>query len=131
MLLKKKKGTGYVFLDTDGKPFDSQRFIRRLARVCKKAGLRKIGWHTLRHTFASHLAMKGVPLNVVQTLMGHTTIATTMRYAHLAPSTLRTAIEMLSPEWAPNADFWQQVGNQWFEAQKKEVAQKISSTKTL
>ena len=40
--------------------------------------------HTLRHTFASHLVMKGIPLATVQKLMGHADITMTMRYSHLA-----------------------------------------------
>lgn len=42
-------------------------------------------WHLLRHTFASRLVQAGVPLRTVAGWMGHTTIQTTMRYAHLAP----------------------------------------------
>lgn len=44
----------------------------------------RITWHTLRHTFASRLVMAGVDLATVQRLMGHSSITTTMRYAHLA-----------------------------------------------
>ncbi|MFT3764756.1 MAG: tyrosine-type recombinase/integrase [Minicystis sp.] len=66
-----------------------------LWRACKRAGLRLVGWHVLRHTFASHLVMKGVPLKVVQELLGHTDIATTMRYAHLAPGISRDAVMLL------------------------------------
>jgi integrase len=71
MLHKRKKNTGYVFTDTGKEPFDDARLNRRLANVCKKAGMRKITWHILRHTFASHLAMRGVPLTTVQTLLEH------------------------------------------------------------
>ena len=41
--------------------------------------------HTLRHTFASHLAMKGTSILTIQKLMNHSSIEMTMRYAHLAP----------------------------------------------
>jgi integrase len=124
MLFGRKQHTGYVFVDTAGQPFNNDRLIRRLEVECKKAGLRKIGWHALRHTFASHLAMKGVPLNMVQQLLGHSTITTTMRYAHLAPSMLRTAIDLMNPKTAHGADFGQPVGNRWLEAQQKEAAWK-------
>jgi integrase len=121
MLFKRKKDTGYVFLDESKKPFSGKVLTHRLDALCKSVGLRKIGRHTLRHTFASHLAMKGVPLNTIQALLGHSTITTTMRYAHLAPSTLRTAIDMLNPKTAFSGSFGQPVGNQWVEALQQET----------
>lgn len=117
-LYNRKRETGYVFLDEDREPFDYHRMERRLTKVCKDAGLRKIGWHTLRHTFASHLAAKGVPMTAIQQLMGHSNITTTMRYSHLAPSTLRAAIEMLNPKTVLNESFGQPVGNQWLQTQQ-------------
>jgi integrase len=115
MLFKRKRDTGYVFLNEyeHNQPFNAKYLERRLDEICKRAGLRHIGWHTLRHTFASHLAIKGVPLNAVQSLMGHSTITTTMRYAHLAPSTLRAAIDMLNPKTMLNASFGQPADNEW------------------
>jgi len=118
MLHKRKRSTGYVFLDGN-RPFNCPRLNRRLAKVCRQAGLRRITWHDLRHTFASHLAMRGVPLNAVQALLGHSSITTTMRYAHVAPSTLRTAIDLLNPKRMLQADFGQPVGNQWMLEQRK------------
>lgn len=51
--------------------------------------------HTLRHTCASRLVQKGVPLAVVQKWMGHLNIQTTLRYAHLAPDDLKGALDKL------------------------------------
>ncbi|WP_194479232.1 site-specific integrase [Bradyrhizobium sp. CCBAU 53338] len=116
MLHARKQASGFVFLD-DKRPFNSPRLNLRLAKTCQRAGLRKITWHALRHTFASHLATRGVPLNVVQTLLGHASIMTTMRYAHVAPSTLRSAIEMLNPRYGINGNVGQPVVNRWIEDQ--------------
>ena len=49
----------------------------------------------LRHTFASHLVMKGVDIRSVAKLMGHKDIKVTMRYAHLAPEHLQAAVDIL------------------------------------
>jgi integrase len=113
MLGQAKSRSGFVFLGPYGKPFTRHRIIEDLAKVCRKAKMRRIGWHVLRHTFATHLAIKGIPLPVIQALLGHSSIATTMRYAHVAPSVLRLAIDLLNPEAPTNATFGQPVGNQW------------------
>jgi len=54
--------------------------------------------HMLRHTCASRLVQRGVPLAVVKNWMGHKTINTTMRYAHLAPENLNQALRVLEGE---------------------------------
>ena len=56
----------------------------------------KVVAHTWRHTFASWLTMEGVPLPTVQKLLGHQTLEMTLRYAHLAPSHEREAVEKIS-----------------------------------
>ena len=113
MLGARRRQTGYVFLDAAGRPFTARRMSKDLTQACAAAGLRRITWHVLRHTFASELAIKGVPLHAVQALLGHTTIMTTMRYSHVAPSALRSAIDLLDPQRTPLADFGQPVVNQW------------------
>jgi integrase len=97
MLYLSRKKSGFVFLSPYKEPFTCHRVINDIAKICKKAGMRKIGWHILRHTFATNLAANGVPLHNVQALLGHSTITTTMRYAHAMPSALRAAIETLNP----------------------------------
>ena len=119
-LYRRKKDTGYVFVDANGRPLTHRRLSRRIRNVCENAGLRKIGWHTFRHTFASHLVMRGVPLTAVKELRGHASITTTMRYSHLAPSALRAAIEMLSPKSILAEGFGQRVGNRWLRTQERQ-----------
>jgi len=48
--------------------------------------------HTLRHTFASHLVMRGTPLVIVQKLLNHSELETTSRYAHLSPDAGQNAV---------------------------------------
>jgi integrase len=99
-LEKAKHNRGLIlFARDDGQAFGRSYLRQILHAQCDAAGLRRIGWHTLRHTFASHLAMRGVPLRVIQELMGHSSIEMTMRYAHLAPEVKRSAVESLeTPE---------------------------------
>jgi integrase len=70
---------GLVFCDHAGRLLVKGECKWPLWRACRKAGLRRIGWHTLRHTFASHLVMRRVPLKAIQELLGHSTIEMTMR----------------------------------------------------
>ncbi len=63
--------------------------------ICQRAGLRQVGWHALRHTFCSHLAMSGADARTIQEFAGHSTLTMTMRYMHLAPSHKRGAITQL------------------------------------
>jgi integrase len=85
----------YVFCHEDGAILSEPAMRKPLARACRRAGLRNLSWYVFRHTFASHLVMKGVPLKAVGELMGHSTIEMTMRYAHLSPVIRRDAVQLL------------------------------------
>lgn len=92
----------WVFCTPSGKRLTENMCRKPLAAIVKRAGLRHLSWHVLRHSFASHLAMRGVPLRHIQELMGHSTITMTERYAHLAPAVTRDAVKLLDTDWAPS-----------------------------
>jgi integrase len=104
-LYRIRKDKGLVFTDTQGNPLNQCQCVYRLYAICKKAGLRKIGWHTLRHTFASHLVQAGANLVAVQGLLGHSDIRTTMRYAHINRAALREAIGILDGIGGPAGNY--------------------------
>jgi hypothetical protein len=84
-----------VFCLDGGEHWGRHNMRKGLARACRRAKLRPIGWHMLKHTFCSHLAMRGAVPKAIQELAGHTSLTVTLRYMHLAPSALRDAIRLL------------------------------------
>jgi integrase len=64
--------------------------------LLKRAKIARFRWHDLRHHFASSLVQIGVPLNTVRDLLGHASVAMSLRYAHLAPDQRREAVTRLS-----------------------------------
>jgi integrase len=73
-------------------------------KLCRTARIAAFSWHCLRHSFASRLVMAGVDLRTVQELMGHRSVVTTVRYAHLAPGHQAEAVERLASAARPQAD---------------------------
>jgi integrase len=57
--------------------------------------VREAGDSHLRHSFCSHLAMRGAPARAIQELAGHQDLGTTQRYMHLSPAALDAAIRLL------------------------------------
>jgi site-specific recombinase XerD len=72
--------------------------------VLADAKITAFSWHCLRHTFASRLVMAGVDIRTVQELLGHKTIAMTVRYSHLAPKHMLAAVERLDAPTAVSSD---------------------------
>jgi integrase len=95
MLRVRSNKNGLIFSKGENQPLGPMLCLRWLHLACKKAGLRKIGWHTLRHTFASHLAQNGVSIVIIKELLGHADIKTTMRYSHLTSLAVREAVRTL------------------------------------
>jgi integrase len=86
-----------VLTRDDGSPVPGHVLRDWLERAQRRAGLRVLGsLHKLRHTFCSHLAMKGAPPKAIQELAGHESLSTTLRYMHLSPSVRDQAIALLN-----------------------------------
>ena len=62
----------------------------------KRLGIKDLCFHSLRHTFASNLAMNGVDLSTIQELLGHKSIVMTKRYSHPTPEHRKKAIELIN-----------------------------------
>ena len=84
-------GTGYVF-PSSGKRGHVVEVKSYWQRICKAAGVEGVRFHDLRHTSASWLVARGVGLQVVGRLLGHQSVKTTERYAHLDLRHLREAL---------------------------------------
>lgn len=83
-----REAMGYNYRYTGRK----QSLSRAFSHCSNRAGLGG-SLHSLRHTFAAHLVMNHIPLRTVQVLMGHSSIAVTERYAHLAPDYLARTVQ--------------------------------------
>jgi integrase len=79
----------------DGAPLTQHDVQRLVARAARRARVRHVGVHVLRHTFCSHLSMRGAPVRAIQELAGHQEIGTTQRYMHLSPAAIEGAIRLL------------------------------------
>jgi len=89
-----RPGDALVFLRTDGEPWGKSHQARPIAEACERASISPpASFHVLRHTHASHLAMRGVPLMVIAHQLGHSDTRMAERhYTHLAPSYIADAI---------------------------------------
>lgn len=96
-LSARKKTSGILFPNKDNDYFS--RFTCRdyLDRMCRKAGVKRISYHSTRHSFSSQLATNGVALKTIQELLGHSDLKMVQRYAHLEAVTLIDAIKTLEP----------------------------------
>lgn len=92
-----KTGKDMVFLRSDGNQWGKNHHVRLLKAACQQGKIEPaIGFHELRHTYASALAQMGVDLLTISKLLGHAdTRVTSRHYAHLCDKTLKDAVARL------------------------------------
>ncbi len=89
--------TGYVFTTETGQPCDPRNALRALTGAAERAGLKAIGLHTIRHSYATVMLEAGTPLKVVSELLGHNSISVTGDiYGHVSDGAARAAVDRLS-----------------------------------
>jgi len=84
-----------VLCRADGSPLSRQVVQYYLKRTARRANVRDQGVHVLRHTFCSHLSMRGAPVRAIQELAGHRDLSMTQRYMHVSPAAIESAIGLL------------------------------------
>jgi len=92
-----------VVCQRDGTPLTQDMVGNQVRRAAKSAGLTKHGVRRLRHTFCSHLAMRGAPARAIQELAGHQDLTTTQRYMNISPAAVDNAIRLLESSGVPQS----------------------------
>ncbi len=96
-LLHSERTTDRLLLSNHGLPITRVVVWQIVARQARRAGLRNVHPHTLRHSFATHMLAGGADLRVVQELLGHSNIRTTQVYTHVDASRLREVVSKCHP----------------------------------
>ena len=69
---------------------------RHLKKIAKKVGIANFGYHILRHSFASHLVMKGADIVTLKELLGHSDLKTTLIYSHFSQPHIERTVGLLN-----------------------------------
>ncbi|MEX0775430.1 MAG: site-specific tyrosine recombinase [Phycisphaeraceae bacterium] len=97
MLLRPHRPSDRLLLSRTGQPITRIVVWQIVVKYARRAGLREVHPHTLRHSFATHLLAGGADLRVVQELLGHSNIKTTQIYTHVDRTRLREVIRTCHP----------------------------------
>jgi integrase len=104
-LMTKQLHPKRVFVDDKRQPIDVSHFTYRHFRpALQRAGLRKVRFHDLRHTYASQYMIKGGNIYDLQKILGHSELKITSQYAHLSPDHLKGAGNVVSYQVLKDVD---------------------------
>ena len=96
MEIAANKNFDFIFCKDNGFPFDKDYISKLFKDAVRAVGVSEdIHFHTLRHSFGSNLGSKGVPINDIKELMGHSSISTTQIYVHTNLENLRKGVAKL------------------------------------
>jgi len=96
-------GSDWLFPSEAGTAQYERNLLRReVWPLCDRLGIARFGWHSLRHTFSTYGGNSGVPLPVLQYLLGHASAETTMIYTHPLAEAQRSAVEQMATILFPN-----------------------------
>ena len=114
----------WAFINRQGRPLDESRLRKRFGRILKRAELGGFRVYDLRHTFATLLLAKGVPITYVAAQLGHAKPTTTLQwYAHWLPNNNKSFVDSLD---AASENTWRQSGT---DLRSEPVAPQITSEK--
>jgi len=91
--LRKQQSGKYLFANYKGQPM--QDIKKKWQKIRLEINMSHLRLHDLRHSFASFMANKGIPVRLISELLGHTNIQTTLRYAHVFDKSLKKAVNLI------------------------------------
>lgn len=94
MLMRNQRSPKFIFVNQKGNPYNPDHFSKRhFEKALERAGVRKVNFHLLRHSYASQFMMNGGNVYDLQKILGHTKVDMTMKYSHLSPSHMRKVVD--------------------------------------
>lgn len=99
---------GFIFANAIGQPFDQRTYADHFNRIVSAAGIEKViqlgtndvsvGFHTLRHTFATRAVENGMDILVLSRILGHSSPTTTLnKYGHVLYEHMKSSMEKIRP----------------------------------
>jgi site-specific recombinase XerD len=93
---------GNLFLTENRKPVRRQLLFKIVCRYANKAGIKGVTTHTLRHACATHLLDEGADIRLIQEILGHSSLTSTQRYAHLSSNKMQQMFKQFHPRKGVN-----------------------------